>query len=187
MTSVSSDVTMTTFEPVLAACSACKIKIVSASSCVDCSSATSTHSSAVILKQVYLQVTYDALLCSIYLYRCSFHSPTKNLMRLVLSKELHRNCLHCCMLCPHVGICTEGLCLHHQRFWKTKLRCLHLGLIFQNLWWTAGGMRQRQHQPYYSEHPHTVPWTRQTLPVVQMFCCCRTDPSHQWCRLIEFG
>ena len=116
MTSVSSDVTMTTFEPVRAACSACKSKIVSASYCVDCSSATSTHSSAVILKQVYLQVTHNALPCSIYLYRCSFDSPTKNLMRLVLSKELHKNCLHCCILCPPVGICTEVLCMHHQLF-----------------------------------------------------------------------
>ena len=62
MTSVSSDVTMTAFEPVRAACSACKSKHVSTFSCVDCSSATSIHSSAVILKQVSSQVTYNVLL-----------------------------------------------------------------------------------------------------------------------------
>ena len=37
------------FEPVRAACSACKSKQVSTSSCVDCSSTTSIHSSSVIL------------------------------------------------------------------------------------------------------------------------------------------
>ena len=100
MTSVSSAVTITAFDPVLAAFSACKGERVSASSCVDCSSATSTHSSTVILKQVSSQVTYNALPCSIYLYLCPFHSPTKNLMRLVLLNELLRNFLHCCMLCP---------------------------------------------------------------------------------------
>ena len=77
MTTVSSDVTMTAFEPVLVACSAYKSKRVSASSCVDCSSATSTHSSAVILVQVSSQVTYNALSCSISLYHCSFHSPPR--------------------------------------------------------------------------------------------------------------
>ena len=77
---------MTVFEPVLAAGNACKFfiacksKLVSASSCVDCSSATSTHSSAVILEQVSLQVTYNALPYSISLYRCSFHSPTNLLL-----------------------------------------------------------------------------------------------------------
>ena len=89
------------------------------------------------------------------------------------------------------GICTEGLWLHHQRFWKTKLRCMHLGLVFQNIWWTADGMRQRQHQPYHSKHPQTVLWTRQTLPVVQMLCSCHSSfapvPCNQWCRLMEFG
>ena len=43
---MSSAVTMTAFEPVLAAYNACKRKRVSASSCVDCSSATSTYSSS---------------------------------------------------------------------------------------------------------------------------------------------
>ena len=89
MTSVSSDVTMTAFEPVLAACRSFKRKRVSASSCVDCSPATSTHSSAVILKQVSSQVTHNALPCCIHLYRCSFDSPTKNLMRLAC----WRNCI----------------------------------------------------------------------------------------------
>ena len=93
---------MTVFEPVLAAWNvcqffiACKIKLVYSSSCVDCSSATSTHSSAVILKEVSSHVTYNALPCSISL---SLQSPSNNLMRLVLLKELPRNCLHCCMLC----------------------------------------------------------------------------------------
>ena len=114
MALVSSDVTMTAFEPVLAACSACntlaacsacKNKRVSAPSYVDCSSATSTHSSAVILKQVSSQVIYNALPCSICLYRCSFHSPTKGLTRLVLLKELHKNVLHCCTLCPLTRNC----------------------------------------------------------------------------------
>ena len=150
---------MTAFEPVLAACSAWKSKRVYASPCVDCTSATSTHSSAVILKQVSSQVTYNALPCSIYLYRCRFHSPAKNLRRLVLLKELNRNCLHCCMcmLCPPACICIEGVCLNHQRVWMTKLRCVYLGWVFQIFWWTAGGMRQRQHQPYHSVHLHTVP------------------------------
>ena len=100
MTSVSSAVTMTAFDPVLAACSACKSKRVSASSCVDCSSATSTHSSVVILKQMSSQVTHNALPCSISLYICPFHSPTKNLLRLVLLNELLRHFIHFCMLCP---------------------------------------------------------------------------------------
>ena len=53
---------MTAFEQVIVACSAWKIKWVSASSCVDCSSA--THSATVILKQVSSQVTYlAAYLC----------------------------------------------------------------------------------------------------------------------------
>ena len=77
MTSVSSAVTMTAFEPVIVACNAYKSKQVSASSCVDCSSATSTHPSAVILEQVSSQVTYNALSCSISLYHCIVHSPTK--------------------------------------------------------------------------------------------------------------
>ena len=81
MTSGSSDVTMTAFEPVLAPCSACKSKRVSGSSCVD---------------------------CSIYLYRYSSPSPTKNLMRLVLLKELHMNCLHCCMLCTLQAFVLKG-------------------------------------------------------------------------------
>ena len=97
MTSVSSDVTMIAFEPVLAACNACIRKRVSASSCVDCNSATSTHLSVVILKQVSFAGYYYALPCSIHMYHCSFHSPTNNLMRLVSLKELHRKFLHCCM------------------------------------------------------------------------------------------
>ena len=173
MTSVSSDVTMTAFEPVLAACGAYKSKRVSGSSCVDCSSATSTHLSAVILKQIFSQVTYNASPCSIYLYRCSFHSPTKKLMRLVVLKELHRNCLHCCIFVPLQAFVLKGFAFtikYSERLnWGA---CKHLSLAFQNVWWTAGGMRQRQHQPYHSVHPHTVPWTRQTLPVVQMFCFC---------------
>ena len=122
MTSVSSAVTMTAFEPVIVACNAYKRKQVSASSCVDCSSATSTYSSSVILEQVSSQVTYNALSCSIILslYHCIVHSPTKNFIRPVVLKELHRNFLHCCMLCPPIpGICTERL-------------CLHIGLFFQN-------------------------------------------------------
>ena len=120
MTSVSWAVTMTAFEPVLVACNAYKSKQVSAYSCVDCRSATSTHSSAVILEQVSSQVTYNALSCSISLYHCIVHSPTNNFMRPVLWKELHRNfCTAvCCVLLP--GICTERL-------------CLHIGLFFQNL------------------------------------------------------
>ena len=53
----------------------------------------------------------------IYMYRCRFHSPTKSLTRIVLLKELYRHFLQCCMMCPHSGICTEGL-------------RLHLGLVF---------------------------------------------------------
>ena len=109
MTSVSSAVTMTAFESV-PICNKCKHV-----SCVDCSSATSTHSSAVILKQVSSQVTYNALPCSISLYRWSFHSPTKNLMRPVLLKELHMHFLYCCTFSRCVSlpdICTEGLFLH---------------------------------------------------------------------------
>ena len=37
--------------------------------------------------------------CRIPLYRCSFHSTTKNLTRPVLLKERHRYFLHCCMQC----------------------------------------------------------------------------------------
>ncbi len=100
---------------------------------------------------------------SISLHRCSFHSPNNKLMRLVLLIELHRNCLPCCMLFPCQGFVPKGcVCLHHQIFWKSNLRCLHLGLVFQNIWWTAGGIRQRQH----SVHSHTVPLTRQIQPVV---------------------
>ena len=98
----------------------CLSKHVSASSYVDCSSDTSTHSSAVILKQVSSQVTYNALPYSMSLYRCSFHSPTNNLMMLVLLKELNMNfpTAVSCVTLPR--ICTEGL-------------CLHLGLLFHNI------------------------------------------------------
>ena len=95
---------MTVFEPVLAAgnvCTcfiACKSKLVAASSCVDCSSATSTHSTAVILKQVSSQVTYNALPYSISRYRCSFHSPTKNVIEACLVEGTAQE------LCPLVYV-----------------------------------------------------------------------------------
>ena len=53
-----------------------------------------------IMKLVSTHMFAWSLPCSIYLHRYSFHSPTNNLMRLVLLKELHRICIHCCMLCP---------------------------------------------------------------------------------------
>ena len=149
MTSVSSAVTMTAFEPVIVACNAYKSKQVSASSCVDCSSATSTHSSAVILEQVSSQVTYNALSCSISLYHCIVHSPTKNCMRPVLLKELHRNFLHCCMLCPPTRHFYWTVVLAHR-------------FILSDFLMDGGDIRQIQHQPYHSVHQHTVLWTRQT-------------------------
>ena len=112
----------------------------------------------------------NTLPCCISLYRCSFHSPTKNLMMLVLLNELLRNFLHCCMLCPFAK----------HVYWRVLLA--HRFSLSESL---MDGWRytSRQHQPYHSVHPHTVPWTRQTVPVVQMFCCCRSffvpDPSHQ--------
>ena len=178
MTSVSSAVTMTALEPVRAACSACKSKLVSASSCVDCSSVTSTHSSAVIFKQFSSQVTCNALPYSASLYRCSFHQPTKNCYTmLVLLKEQHRNCLHCCMLGPPT----------RHLYWRVVLSPRFSD---SNIWCTAGGICQRPHQPYNSVHPLTEPWTRQILPVVQMFCCClhhlyQTHPIND--RLMELG
>ena len=99
--------------------------------------------------------------CSIYLYRCSFHLPTNNFMRLVLLKEPHRNCLHCCQ-----GFALKG-CACTIKYSE------RLNLPFQNCCWTTGGIRKIQ--PYHSIHPHTVPWTRHTLPVVQMFCCCHSS------------
>ena len=99
MTSGSSDVTMTAFEPVLAACNAYKSKRVSASSCVDYSSATSIHSSAIILKQVSSRLHKMTCHAALSLYHCSFHSPTQNLTRLVLLNELHRifSIVVCCV------------------------------------------------------------------------------------------
>ena len=90
---------MTAFEPVLAACNAYKSKRVSASSCVDYSSATSIHSSAIILKQVSSRLHKMTCHAALSLYHCSFHSPTQNLTRLVLLNELHRICsiVVCCV------------------------------------------------------------------------------------------
>ena len=114
---------------------------------------------------------------SLAAYRCSFHLPTQNLMTLVLLKQLQRNCLHYCMLCPIARRLFLWVFLSPRFSLSESLR-------------TAGGIRrQRQHQPYHPVRPHTVPWTRQTLPVVQIVCCFRSsivpDPSHQWYRLRE--
>ena len=51
--------------------------------------------------------------CSIYLHRCSFHSPNNKLMRLVLLIELQRNCLPCCMLCS----------LARDLYWRVVFVC----------------------------------------------------------------
>ena len=111
----------------------------------------------------------------------------------VVSTRQPRNrlCLSCWRNCS--GIFSTGVCCFNPcKAFCTEGLCLHPGLVFQNLWWTAAGSKcQRQHQPHHSVHPHTVPWTRRTLSVVQICCCYRSsfvpDPFHQWfhSRLME--
>ena len=152
---------MTAFEPVLVACNAYKNKQVYASSCVGSSSATSTQASAVILEQVSSQVTYNAMSCSISLYHCIVHSPTKNFMRPVLWKELHGNVLHCCMLCPPARHFTERL-------------CLYIGLVFHNrLWAVVVYVKDNINPTTLSTNMQY--YGKDRLPVVQMFCCCRSS------------
>ena len=135
-----------------------KSKQVSASWCVDCSSATSTHSSAVIVKQVSSQVTYNALPCSIPLYRCSFHWSANHELdevRLVEGTGIVSTA-DCCVLLP--GICTEGL-------------CLHLGLVFDG----QLAVYARDNINPATLYTHIQYHGLTTLPVVQMFCCCRSS------------